>query len=184
VCDHDIIMIHHGKTSHVDEELSVGKSNVAIPKLKLNNETKFENIKKIVGLIEERDKQTFNKMGDALIPLVLVIMGNDRASKPNALIELADHLTTFDTIECYKYAYFAYRESVSDCFKLNQENSEHNQENSEEVTWLLQDSLLGIARILKGKHLEDEISEPYKKGNEILKFLQSEFSNEEAELYL
>jgi hypothetical protein len=176
-----LIMTTLSVRNYACKEFSPTKGNEAsaiftLPTLKLNKQPVSVNLNEIVLLIEERDKQTFNTMGEALVPLVRVINGVVKESKPNALIELADHLTTFNTIKCYKYAYFAYREAVHHCKDIPEIN--------EEMKWLLQDALLGIARILKGTHLTDEISTSISLGNEILQFLVVNFNNEEAESFL
>jgi hypothetical protein len=153
----------HPSSEATHKEVITIRDIVFLPELVLSKNMS-DNIDSIAACIREHDKLTFNPMGDELNGLVSLINGDDNAPKPLALIELAEHLTTFDS---YQFAYYTYRESILLCLHLSSEDC------------LLQDGLLGIAKILKGGHLDDRVSNSKEISKDIFKFL-AEFENEEA----
>ena len=148
----------------------------SLQNIQLSQNTFNKNFDQIRQVIKDYNKQTFNPMDDqTLNEIISALNGPDNISKSLALVELADHLITFNN---YEFAFLAYNECVSLCIKLSKINQ------TSQLKRILHDGLLGIAKILMSGKLNSQISNCEEVSAQILNFLGTVFNSNEAMLFL
>jgi hypothetical protein len=121
-----------------------------------------------VDEITKHNEWTFNPMRDTKLNEIQdALSGQIESLMPHSLLDLADHLVTF---EKYDYAFFAYMETVSISVKLYEIDSKP------EIAWLVHDGLLGIAKIILADSVEVSL--------DIFQYLATTFECDEAKSYL
>jgi hypothetical protein len=126
--------------------------------------------------IAKHNKWTFNPMNDnKLNEIQDALSGQNESLMPHSLLDLADHLVTFDK---YDFAFSAYMEAVSIGLKL------YEIESKPILAWLVHDGLLGIAKIIREGELKLYLKDSVEVSLNIFLYLAKTFECDESKSYL
>jgi hypothetical protein len=126
--------------------------------------------------ITEHNQWTFNPMKATKLDAInAALSGQNESLMPHSLLDLADHLVTFDK---YDSAFPTYMEAVSIGLRLYEIDSKP------EIAWLVHDALLGIAKIIREGESPLSLADSVEVSLKIFQYLASTFECDEAKSYL